>query len=100
MKPDFGQKYFTMQSDGNLVLYAYKYHGSTEKKVCWESGTRGAGARATYQNDGNFVIYVGVHAVWSSNTAGKPGASVSLDGYGPSVDLNVGFMRLVENCVW
>lgn len=48
----------TMQSDGNVVLYA----GTTAK---WSTRTNGwNGARLVVQNDGNLVIYAGPTAVW------------------------------------
>jgi len=72
-----GQYYFSpdgrfkliMQADGNLVLYM----GSS---ALWSSGTAGnTGAYATFQNDGNLVVYRSTGTLaWSSNTAGNPGS--------------------------
>jgi hypothetical protein len=42
----------------------------------WAAGTyNNAGAYATMQADGNFVIYAANgHPLWSTNTSGNPGA--------------------------
>lgn len=62
-----------MQGDGNLVTYH-----SSDMQAVWSSGTwvssGGESSYAIMQGDGNFVIYRNESAVWSSNTAGHPGA--------------------------
>jgi pseudomonalisin len=78
-----GQYKFTMQSDGNLVLYK----GTT---ATWNSHTQGhPGAYATMQTDGNLVVYIGnvsnATALWSSGTEGHPGASLLLQDDGNAV---------------
>lgn len=55
---------FSMQGDGNLVLYY-------NNKAIWSSGTAGyAGAYMVKQVDGNLVVYHGGTAIWSSGTVG------------------------------
>jgi phosphoribosyl-AMP cyclohydrolase len=58
-----------MQADGNLVAY----HGRT---WLWSSQTSGnPGAFATFQTDGNFVVYSRAgHPLWSSGTKAGPGS--------------------------
>lgn len=58
---------FTMQGDGNLVLY------SPNGTALWASGTRANGATLAVQDDGNVVIYSGSRALWSTNTVGAGG---------------------------
>ncbi|MGC0311785.1 hypothetical protein [Kitasatospora acidiphila] len=73
----FGQlTTLTMQSDGNLVLRTQ----GEPSFVLWASGTYGhAGATATMQADGNFVIYDTNHkALWSTGTYFHAGAHFSL----------------------
>ncbi|WP_035845669.1 ricin-type beta-trefoil lectin domain protein [Kitasatospora azatica] len=56
----------TMQSDGNLILSPLN-----STRVLWSSGTYNhPGAIAKMQVDGNFVIYDGQNAIWSTNTFG------------------------------
>ncbi|QKW22784.1 hypothetical protein HUT16_30135 [Kitasatospora sp. NA04385] len=71
-----------MQTDGNLV--EYRWNNGSVDKVCWATGTNGYyGAHATYQNDGNFVLYSsGGSALWSTGTQGKSGNSVSINDRG------------------
>ncbi|GAA2106495.1 hypothetical protein GCM10009759_44780 [Kitasatospora saccharophila] len=72
-----------MQTDGNLVEYRW-YNGSIDR-VCWSTGTNGNGAsHATYQNDGNFVVYRNSdnHVLWASNTVGWSGNSVNISASG------------------
>jgi hypothetical protein len=59
--------YLTMQSDGNLVMYAV----GTTPDDSWASGTTAnPGAYAELQNDGNFVVYsASGMALWTSYTA-------------------------------
>ncbi len=48
-----------LQHDGNLVIAADGY-------VVWQSGTNGKGVdRATFQYDGNFVLYDGSTPIWT-----------------------------------
>ena len=70
-----GQYTLTMQPDGNLVESV-----SGTSTTLWSSGTAGAaGATATMQPDGSFVILNSSNvAVWSTPTAGHPGATLSL----------------------
>ena len=65
----------TMQSDGNLV----EYDGAAVK---WASGTNTAGSTVTMQTDGNLVIYSAGIPKWATNTAGYPGAYLSLSDTG------------------
>lgn len=80
-----------MQNDGNLVEYLYLQGGTI---VCWASDTYGSGSNnhATYQQDGNFVVYTsGGYPVWSSHTAGKGGSTVDMTSSG---DLFVGYTKI------
>ncbi|WP_285631311.1 LysM peptidoglycan-binding domain-containing protein [Lentzea sp. NBRC 102530] len=63
----------TLQSDGNLVL-------SENTGTVWASGTDGKGAvRASFQDDGNFVLYTDDNnAVWSTGTQGNSGSHLVL----------------------
>jgi hypothetical protein len=72
-----------MQSDGNLVEYKTDIVGANQQ-VCWSSGTWWAGAaHATYQSDGNFVVYRDSGgAVWASNTVGGGGSFVNINSSG------------------
>lgn len=96
---------FVVQSDGNVVAY------DTSNKAVWASGTGGNPAytwfgsdlltngqsltsgtyiqstdlryAALMQTDGNFVMYgPGYHILWSSQTAGNPGAYLVLQSDG------------------
>jgi hypothetical protein len=60
---DNGQNYFTMQTDGNLVMYS-------PSGAIWSSKTSGSGGvRATLGTDGNFGIYRSDNsAVWTTST--------------------------------
>ncbi len=74
-----------MQPDGNLVEYeAFDAYGSSPWTACWASGTYGSGAdHATYQSDGNFVVYTpSGHAAWASNTQWGGGTTVDINKYG------------------
>jgi subtilisin family serine protease len=54
-----------MQDDGNLVLY------DTAGQPLWHTNTWGyPGAYAIFQDDGNFVIYLGSWPLWHTNTWG------------------------------
>ncbi|MFI2206083.1 hypothetical protein ACH47Z_36025 [Streptomyces sp. NPDC020192] len=88
-----------MQSDGNLVEYASDDDsGTLPWRVCWASGTYGSGAdHATYQQDGNFVVYTPDNTpVWASNTQWKPGSTVNINPFGK---VYVGTTPLTDVCV-
>ena len=54
-----------MQDDGNLVLY------DTAGQPLWHTNTWGyPGAYAIFQDDGNFVIYLGSWPLWHTSTHG------------------------------
>jgi hypothetical protein len=60
-------KEVVMQADGNLVLY------DTQGHPLWNSGTSGQpGAFLAVQDDGNVVLYVGTTAIWATNTRADP----------------------------
>ncbi|GAB3158758.1 hypothetical protein GCM10027258_70700 [Amycolatopsis stemonae] len=87
-----------MQADGNLVEY-WLING---KHACWASNTNGwPGSYATYQRDGNLVVYTGGgEPLWASNTVGDRGTTVdissgSLQDYG---SLYVGYTRIHYAC--
>ena len=65
--------FLEMQADGLLVYF------SPSRQPLWTSGTTVPGSAAVMQPDGNLVVYA-PHgpALWASNTAGNPGASLSL----------------------
>ena len=53
--------------------------GASPWAALWSSGTAGQpGARVVMQGDGNLVVYRGSVAKWSSNTAGFGGSSIWL----------------------
>jgi len=55
---------FTLQADGNLVLY------TKNNQAIWSSGTAGKGTSAFYvQTDGNLVIYNTLRDTWNSGTS-------------------------------
>ncbi|MGX9889688.1 hypothetical protein [Streptomyces sp. NPDC002276] len=65
-----------MQRDGNLV----EYNNAGSGYACWATNTNGQpGSYATYQGDGNFVVYTGGgSALWASNTVGDRGTTVDI----------------------
>ncbi|WP_033221408.1 hypothetical protein [Kitasatospora phosalacinea] len=74
-----------VQADGNVVEYRWDYVNHTRTRACWSTGTWWAGdVLATYQDDGNFVVYqrYGYRPIWASNTVGLPGTSVSINDQG------------------
>lgn len=67
--------------DGNLVLY--KVEKGELREALWSSGTNGmtlgSNAEATFQRDGNFVVYDGNgRARWSSGTGDKGAIQLAL----------------------
>lgn len=74
-----------MQHDGNLVLYRFingQYDGAL-----WASHTNsGSDYQASFQGDGNFVIYGNGVPKWSTNTHASPsGSTLKLQGDGDLV---------------
>jgi hypothetical protein len=69
-----GQFEFTLQNDGNLVLYRI-----ANRHPLWHTQTNGQDVmKAIMQPDGNFVLY-GYHgALWASATNGNPGSILVL----------------------
>ena len=67
---DDGRFQFTMQGDGNAVLYG------PDGRYRWDSGTVGRPVeRALMQSDGNFLLSgPGGSVVWATRTSGNPGA--------------------------
>ena len=70
-----------LQTDGNLV--EYKQVGGSEA-ACWASNTMGQPSHhATYQTDGNFVLYDSNGTkLWASDTKDAGGSSVSINNDG------------------
>ncbi len=67
-----GNAVFTLQADGNLVLYR-------NGVAVWYSGTNGRPATGVeMQSDGNLVITFIYGDKWSTSTAGNPGATLKL----------------------
>jgi hypothetical protein len=71
---------FTLQTDGNLVVYGGPFSG-----VFFSSRTDGRPVvEAVLQTDGNLVLYGPAHAdgsanpIWASNTAGNYGATYTV----------------------
>ncbi|WP_189276172.1 lectin [Kitasatospora griseola] len=83
-----------LQSDGNLVEYRGSGSGRT---ACWATGTNGSAAHhASYQSDGNFVLYTQYGtALWSSNSAGTAAISVVIANDGVVL---VGQKRITGTC--
>jgi hypothetical protein len=78
----FGNSRLTLQSDGNLVIYALD-----SGRAAWSSGSYGSGGvQLKFQSDGNLVIYDSLgRARWSSNTynacgGGTPALTFQEDG--------------------
>jgi len=66
------QSVFTLQRDGNLVLYS-------NFVTAWNLGYGTSATRVVMQADGNLVMYNDSNqAVWSSGTNGNPGARLVL----------------------
>jgi surface antigen len=87
--------YLAVQVDANLVVYtaggAPLWASSTVSDTLWANDTLTAGQYLTspggqykliMQGDGNLVVYDSAGAIWSSGTAGHPGARVIMQGDG------------------
>ncbi len=83
------------QQDGNLVLYYIgrdvdkqnNHVGDKPSRALWASGTYNTGGvRASFQSDGNLVVYKdGNQALWASNTAGSGAARAQITNQGAFV---------------
>ena len=82
-----GQYRMALQSDGNLVNYAYI--NNTWYPI-WASGTNGKGASTLImQGDGNLVLYNGSgNPIWASGTNGKGASTLIMQGDGNLVLYN------------
>lgn len=72
---------FSMQEDGNFVIYDYDPSKPKEEgRVRFATGTNsGLNYRIVFQRDGNLVIYsLRDRAIWASNTSGLADAKLSL----------------------
>ncbi len=71
----------TMQTDGNLAVYA------ADRRVLFQSRTGGnTGTVLVMQTDGNLVLYApGNRAIWASNSAGNANSVLLLQGDGNAV---------------
>jgi hypothetical protein len=72
-----GYVFLIMQTDGNLV--AYTNNGT---QAVWASGTTGkcsssSSCFATYQSDGNFVIYNNYSPIWATGSNGSVGLTIA-----------------------
>ncbi|GAA1257166.1 hypothetical protein GCM10009665_54630 [Kitasatospora nipponensis] len=89
----------TLQTDGNLVEYHRQIDlstGNLVRRACWATNTMGSGAtNATYQSDGNFVLYNGNSPLWASNTQWKAGSTVDINSFGA---VYVGVTKLIDQC--
>lgn len=72
-----GRYTFSMQNDGNLVLYR-----SGVKDACWASSSSGTSASLLLQSDGNLVVYASNSAKWASNTNGQTAQKLVLQNDG------------------
>lgn len=71
-----GAHVLTMQADGNLVLYS-------PVGLAYATGTVSAGAFLKMQGDGNLVLFSAAGApLWSTRTAGHPGATLTVQNNG------------------
>ncbi|AGL13707.1 CHAP domain-containing protein [Actinoplanes sp. N902-109] len=86
-----GNMALTMQTDGNLVLYAPGH------VAVWATGTSSAGNGTILaeQSDGNLVVIApGNHPVWASGTSGHPGAVLQVQDDGNTVQYGSGHAAL------
>ncbi|MCZ9345247.1 hypothetical protein NGM37_46650, partial [Streptomyces sp. TRM76130] len=59
--------------------------------VRWSSNTQGTGYKAVFQDDGHFVVYTkDDRTVWSSGTAGNPGAQLVIQADGNVTVMSAG----------
>jgi hypothetical protein len=88
LSPD-GNTAFTVQKDGNLVLY-------NEGNAVWNSNTYGDDiSDLAMQSDGNLVLYnTGGQAVWNSSTYGNPGDYLQVQSDGNMVIYSSGGQAL------
>jgi endonuclease/exonuclease/phosphatase family metal-dependent hydrolase len=93
-----GKYQFGMSSGGNLALL----EGT---KTLWSAGTCCGAAFVAMQDDGNLVVYDGSSPKWASNTAGRPGASLTVENngtavirYNGSIIWSVGNTAPADNC--
>lgn len=83
-----------MQGDGNLVVYGNFGAGWTP--LGWASNTVGSGAtQASFQSDGNLVVYTASAAVWASGTSQSHCATLSVQDDG-----NVVIKDIAGQIVW
>ena len=74
---------FSMQEDGNFVVYEYDPEKNEEGRPKSATGTNGLNYRIIFQRDGNLVIYdLRDRAVWASNTSGLNNATLHLQSDG------------------
>jgi CHAP domain len=85
-----GGQALTMQTDGNLVLYAPGH------VAVWSTGTAGQnGAILAEQSDGNLVVIApGNRAVWSSGTSGHAGTVLQVQNDGNAVQYAPGHVAI------
>lgn len=85
-----GTHALTMQTDGNLVLYAPGH------VAIWATGTAGQnGAILTEQSDGNLVVIApGNRPVWASGTSGRPGTVLQVQDDGNAVQYAPGHVAI------
>ncbi len=88
-----GRFVLTLQGDGNLVLRDKSQNG----KAIWATSTSGSdGYAATFQTDGNLVLYGHYqNALWSAHTNGKGGVRLDFQDDG-----NVVLYDAQSNAVW
>jgi len=75
---DNGMYTFGLTSAGQLAIW-------TDSEVQWTTGTFGPSDFLAMQADGNLVAYEGATAPWASRTAGKAGATLTLEDNGRAV---------------
>lgn len=86
-----GNMALTMQTDGNLVLYAPGH------VAIWATGTSNAGNGTILaeQTDGNLVVIApGNHPVWASGTSGHQGTVLQVQDDGNSVQYASGHVSI------
>lgn len=74
--------WLVMQADGNLVLYTTGVPVGP-RHTCWASNTVHNGSYASYQSDGNFVVYNSANRpTWASGTQHDGGSTVNINSVG------------------